>query len=170
VAAAHSAVEHSHPDHVESTVNDITTVTRFVSADYRGNDVQAALFARHGRADDARAIEVREAHNRLVRAAAPLNLATDGQLDTAVRHAEAYIEHLQTQLIQAKSDLNAQATIIAAVRDVRIRAHATGWAAPAAAFSMKYQLGRALGLETDEEFRTDPRTVAYPALIGTPNV
>lgn len=54
--------------------------------------------------------------------------------------------------------------IIAAIRAVRLKSYNSGWDGVDAAYSMKYRLGRALGLENEEELRESPGTVRYPDL------
>lgn len=54
--------------------------------------------------------------------------------------------------------------VIGAVRAVRLKAYGTGYDPLASAYGMKYHLGKALGLETDEELRESPATVRYPDL------
>lgn len=54
--------------------------------------------------------------------------------------------------------------VIGAVRAVRLKSYTTGYDPLAAAYGMKYFLGKALGLETDVELRENPTTVRYPDL------
>jgi hypothetical protein len=54
--------------------------------------------------------------------------------------------------------------VIGAVRAVRLKSFGNGYDPLAAAYGMKYFLGQALGLETDEELRENPATVRYPDL------
>lgn len=53
---------------------------------------------------------------------------------------------------------------LAAVRAVRSQAFSAAWEPVACAFFLKYALGSALGLSSNEELRADPSDVVYPDL------
>lgn len=81
----------------------------------------------------------------------------DKAVDVARLHNDGRIAELM-RMVEERNE------IIGAVRAVRLRAFGTGWEPLASAYGMKYFLGQALGLQTDEELRENPADVRYPDL------
>lgn len=81
----------------------------------------------------------------------------DKAVDIARLHNDNRVAEL-TRMVEERNE------IIGAVRAVRLRAFGTGWEPLASAYGMKYFLGQALGLQTDEELRENPAEVRYPDL------
>ncbi len=81
----------------------------------------------------------------------------DKAVDVARLFNDARVASL-TRMVEERNET------ITAVRAVRLKSFTNGYDPLAAAYGMKYYLGQALGLETDEELRENPATVQYPDL------
>lgn len=92
-------------------------------------------------------------------------LAEAGLTDDQVAKVSDIFATVESKQVGALTALleerNAQ---LAAARAVRSQAFSAAWEPVACAFFLKYSLGSALGLVTNEELRADPSEVTYPDL------